>query len=386
MKEQKNRFLSLGGVNKMTEISEIDILREINKSTSTSVYRYISSEGGEWSRAGETISMGNYEGYLEVPSEHLKSAYHHLLNSVEPKPFPFLICNPKSMSIFGCGSLEALDYSIDGQSTLTHSWRCINKDGVFDKIRVMSRTNLSSHDFSVDELQAERREIVQVDSDELLEAEYVLAIEGQEDDDESIEFADALEIEANRTLQIASTYIFADYLPSSSETFIFDFSNLYLDRQDVLELFPQKENKDDDKPEEDSKTNHEHAYANTKNLELLVCDLVLIFLKMSSSAVTAEQAKNSKDDENLMIKRFMEKFKGLVQKDSSMSKNAFLNLFGKYILGDLGCGKALCVRAKRCRCKKKYSFPKLLSEILGRNEEHLDDYSLITKPPESDKD
>jgi hypothetical protein len=385
MKEQKNRFLSLDEVNKMTGISQIDILREINESSLTSVYSFVSSQFGEWSSAGETISMGNYEGYLEVPKEHLKSAYHHLLNSIEPKPFQFLKCNPKSMSIFGCGSLDVVDFSSEGSSTIRHSWRWMDEESVFDKIRIMNKGNFKSHDFSVDELQAKRRESVYVAPEESLEAEYVSAMKEEDDDDESIDYAEASEIEASRTLEIASHYVYADYLPSSSETFIFDFSKLCLDRQDALKLFPLKETVDGE-PVEDSKANDEEASTDTKKIELLVCDLVLIFLKMSSSAALAEQAENFQDDENLLTKRFMEKFKGLVVQDSNMSKNAFLNLFEKYILGDLGCGKKLCLRAKRCQCKKKYNFPTLLSEILGRNEEHLDKYSLIAKPPKIDKD
>jgi hypothetical protein len=260
----------------------------------------------------------------------------------------------------------------------------MDEESVFDKIRIMNKGNFKSHDFSVDELQAKRRERVYVAPEESLEAEYVSAIK-EEDDDESIECAEASEIEASRTLEIASHYVYADYLPSSSETFIFDFSKLCLDRQDALTLFPLKETVDDE-PEKDSKANDEQASAYTKKVELLVCDLVVIFLKMSSSAALAEQAENFQDDDNLLTKRFMEKFKGLVVQDSNIRINSFVKLFTAHIKTDLGCKKLACETATKCLCKGKYNFPKLLSDVLKRNEEHLDDYSLITKPPKSDKD
>jgi hypothetical protein len=385
MKEQKNRFLSLDEVNKITGISQIDILREINESSLTSVYSFVSSQFGEWSSAGETISMGNYEGYLEVPKEHLKSAYHHLLNSIEPKPFQFLKCNPKSMSIFGCGSLDVVDFSSEGSSTVRHSWRWMDEESVFDKIRIMNKGNFKSHDFSVDELQVGHREIVKVDSDELLEAEYVSAIKEEDDDDESIEYAEASEIEASRTLEIASHYVYADYLPSSSETFIFDFSKLCLDRQDALTLFPLKESVDDE-PEEDSKANDEQASAYTKKIERLVCDLVLIFLKMSSSTVSTVRAQDAVVDNDLILSDFLKQFKVLLQKDSNIRINSFGKLFKDHIKKDFVCKEPACKKATKCLCKGKYNFPKLLSDVLKRNEKHLDKYSLIAKPPESDKD
>ena len=284
MEKQKKRFLSLHEINKATETSATNILERINESTSTNVYSFISSQNGVWSCADEPISMGNYEGYLEVPSQHLVSAYHHLLNSLELKPFPFLICNPLSMSIFGCGTLEALDYSSDGQSTVTHSWRCITKNGLFDSIRITSRKNLKSHDFSLEELLKASCTAVQARTDEQLDSECALAIkepDAEHDGDQiALEPEDILEIEVNRTLKQTSHYLFAEYQPSSNETFTFDLSNLYLDSNDALQLFPQLVN---DGKSEESKANQGIEADNSKKLELLVCDLNYIKTEIQQS-------------------------------------------------------------------------------------------------------
>jgi hypothetical protein len=341
-------------------------LKKINEVATTSVYSFVSSQFGEWSSAGETISMGNYEGYLEVPKEHLKSAYHHLLNSIEPKPFQFLKCNPKSMSIFGCGSLDVVDFSSEGSSTVRHSWRWMDEESVFDKIRIMNKGNFKSHDFSVDELQAKRRESVYVAPEESLEAESVSAIKEEDDDDESIDYAEASEIEANKTLEVASQYVYADYLPSSSETFIFDFSKLCLDRQDALKLFPLIVNANRKLAEVDQN----QTDAKSKKLEFLVCDLVLTFLKISEYAINGKSTDHRKRTEKDIIDRFLKDFASLLKNDSKISKDAFYNLFKERFINKLD-------KSDGSKGKRNYSFPVFLSEVLEDNQKYIAPYNFI---------
>jgi len=371
MEKQKKGFLSLDEINKSTGISATNILEKVNESTFTNVYSFISSQNGVWSHADEPISMGNFEGYLEVPSQHLVSAYHHLLNSIEVKPFSFLVFSPSTMPIFGCGSLEALEYSSDGQSTVTHSWRCITKNGLFDGIRITSRKNLKSHDFSLEELLDTCTTAIQAGIDEQLESESALANKEHDWNEELLEPEDILAIETKRTLEQASHYLFAEYQPSSNEIFTFDLSNLYLDSKHALKLFPQLVHHG---KSEESKVNQGIEADNSAKLELLVCDLVLIFLKMSAASIKLHQDNNTA--EQTMVRDFLSKLKPLLRVESDISINSFKTLFDNEIVDDF---------ASLYTKKRPYSFPKLLTEVLKNNQEYLEEFNLVTKLDEKNK-
>lgn len=89
------------------------------------------------------------------------------------------------------------------------------------------------------------------------------------------------------------------------------------------------------------------------------------------------RAQDAVVDDDLILSDFLKLFKELLQQDSNIRINSFGKLFTAYIKSDLGW---VDIR------KRKYNFPKLLLDVLKKNQVHLDKYSLIAKPPKSDKD
>ena len=77
-----------------------------------------------------------------------------------------------------------------------------------------------------------------------------------------------------------------------------------------------------------------------------------------------------------MLCNFLDKFSSLLRVESDISINSFKTIFDGEIVDDL---------ASLNTKKRPYSFPKLLTEVLKNNQEYLENFILVTKSNEKNK-